>query len=154
MSSHDEIEAVDGEMTEEEKITLSQKELEYIVETRVQGEKLKILIEDFQRYKDEEQARITKIDTNLSQIYDLIRDFPHTVSQCRDELEQDIHNELERHYATKPDVARLRTDMETEFRLLRGRFTWTISAIVAVGGVLQFIFTIVYYTMNITGNGG
>lgn len=138
-------------MADEDHISLSKEEFEHIVNTRIQDEKLKILIDDFKEYKDYEKERMVKIDHNISEIYDLIRSFPEKVNSCREELESDIHNELERHYATEKDMNQLRTDLTLEIKEIKTKMTVSTTVIVMVAGALQFLASMAWFAYKFHG---
>jgi len=75
---------------------------------------------------------------------------------CRDDLETDIHHELELHYATKPRIDALETDINNRFDKSDSRVKWTIGVIVSGAGIIQF-FTTMWFMgaqiSKITGGG-
>lgn len=125
-----------------EKIEMTQEEFKSAKQIAVIEAQLGILIKDFQTHKADLQIIVSKI-------FDKMNELPTTITQCRDDLEQDIHNELERHYATDSDLKALRTDMDNGFKELRGRFKWTVMLIVGGAGVIQFIATMVFLSLQI-----
>ena len=125
-------------------LQLTKEELENLIKAGVQEAKLEILIQDFQAHKQDEEKRLIVIDKNIADIYDLIRSFPDKVHSCKEQLEADIHDELERHYATDADLRALRKDMDSKIDQITGRFKWTVGIIVSAAGVLQFLTTIFY----------
>ena len=132
------------------KIEVTQKELDALVDAGVEKEKLKILISDFQDHKRDEEKQLMAIDNNIAEIFGLMREFPDKVNKCKDQLEEDIHEELEKHYATENDLKALRKDMNSEFKELRGRFKWTMVLIVSVAGIAQYVATMWWLGLQIT----
>lgn len=136
-------------MPNSDKLTITKDELEALIEQRVEKEKLSILISDFKAHKNDEEKQLMRIDTNIAEMFKLIREFPDRITQCRDDLETDIHRELELHYATEPTVATLRKDLETDITLLKSKIAWTVGTIVAVGGALQFGLMVYLFGLKI-----
>ena len=133
-----------------EKIEVTADELNAMIEQRVEKEKLKILIDDFKTHKDDEEKRLMAIDRNITEIFELMRAFPDRVTRCRDDLEADIHAELERHYAAETTVQALRVELKNDIKLITSRFKWTVAVIVSAAGVLQFITTMFWFGYKIS----
>jgi len=133
-----------------DKIEVTKDELESLISAGVEKEKLSILIDDFKGHKIEEEKRYAAIAKNTEAIFSMVRNFPDKISQCQDEIENDIHSELEKYYATKADVSRMVLDMESRIDKLAFKFKWTTGAIVTVAGTIQFAMTVWYLGLQIT----
>ena len=131
-------------MSDNDKKEFTQIELNQYVQQEVEKEKLAILIADFKSHKDEEEKRLIAIDKNIHDIYHIIRTFPDRVTQCRNDLEKDIHEELEKHYVTSEAMELAVQDLTNQIRMIKVRFTWTVGLIVAIGGLIQFLTTMAF----------
>jgi len=131
-------------------ISITQDELNALIQAGVEKEKLSILIGDFKQHKEDEEKRLLAIDHNVASIFELVREFPDKVNKCRDELENDIHRELENHYVTTPDLKILSTSLNAKIDSINIRVKWTIGVIVAGAGIIQFAFTMWYMGLQIT----
>lgn len=129
--------------TDSETITISREDLKAIERLAVQEAKLDILVGDFQNSR-----RAT--DENVVKIYELIRGFPDNMKACRDDLEKDIYNELEKHYVTIPRIDALEADMINRFDKSESRSKWTIGLIVAAAGAVQFLTTMYFMSLQIS----
>ncbi len=121
---------------------VTEQEIESLIKIGVQEAKLNILVNDFQENKKQ-------VNDNLTRIYELLRNFPSKINECRDELEKDIHDELEKHYVTEAELREIRTQLTTKIDNIKRSFKWTMIVIVAIAGTVQFITTIWFMGLQI-----
>lgn len=114
---------------------ITQKELESLIAIGVQEAKLGILVTDFQDHKHDADKRLAAIDLNISNVYDLVRNFPEHVKRCQDELEDDMEDK----YMTKKDGVILEQHLANNIRSIK---LWIVSS---VGGATAAGVLIIWF---------
>jgi len=133
-----------------DKIEVTKEELDALVLASVEREKLTILINDFKDHKADVERRYAAIDKNTEAMFKMVRSIPSSITQCRDDLEDDIHSELEKHYATESSMRIMETTLNNKIEMITSRLKWTIVVIIAIGGSLQFVGTMWYMGLQIS----
>lgn len=131
-------------------------DLGLIKQVAVNEKALDILIEDFKANKLYMQDKLRHIDKNTADIFALIRTFPKEIEIRKEQLDAEIRNELEKHYATIPRIDALETDMINRFEKSEQRSKWTVGIIVSAAGAIQFLTTMYFMSLQIsklTGGG-
>lgn len=106
---------------------LTRQELESIIEITKLKESMRH-VADTMRINQEMMAKMSnKIDSLTS-----------TIRKDRDDLKL----EIERDFMTKQEARTLQVQLETKIDNLRSRIAWTVGTIVAIGGIIQFLFYI------------
>ena len=116
-------------------VDITQKEIDSLVKIGVQEAKLHILVNDFQDHKQDADKRLEAIDTNIGNIYKLVRDFPERVSRCQDELENDIKDT----YMTKKAGELLEEHLTNDIKSIK---LWIVSS---VGGATAAGLLIIWF---------
>ena len=127
-------------MNNQGSITLTLKEISALEKAAVQGAKLSILVDDFQEHKHVADKRLEAIDTNIGNVYKLVRDFPSKVSRCQDDLEKDI----ERLYMSKTSGELMEQRLNNNIRSIK---LWIVSSV--GGATATGIFIMWFYNLRL-----
>lgn len=117
---------------------ISDNELQSLIQLGVQEAKLHILVSDFQDHKHDADKRLETIDTNIGNVYKLVRDFPERVKRCQDDLEIDI----ERIYMTKKDGKILEQHLVNSIKSVKLWIVSSVGGAVAAGILIMWVFNL------------
>ena len=117
---------------------ISQQELDSLVQLGVQKAQLHILVEDFQEHKRTADKRLEAIDTNIGNVYKLVRDFPDRVSRCQDELESDIKDT----YMTKKAGELLEEHLTNDIKSIKLWIVSSVGGATAAGLLVMWFFNL------------
>jgi len=116
-------------MSDNETVTITLADLKALEKLAVQEAKLEILVGDF-------QASRKHTDETIGQIFELLREFPSKVNQCRDELETDI----EKIYMTKQDGKLLEQHLASNIRSIKLWIVSSVGGFTAAGVCISWYF--------------
>ena len=116
----------------DEQVLIKLSDLKVLERLAVEEAKLGILAEDFQRHRDIVQSQLKELTINIGKLYDLSRNFPHQVSECREKMESDI----EKIYMTKQDGALLEQHLANNIKSIK---LWIVSTVTGCSGAGVFI---------------
>jgi len=134
----------------EKPVLLNLADLGLIEKVAVNEKSQEILIGDFKEHKVYIEGKLGNIDKNTAEIFALIRTFPEKITACRDDLEKDIHLELEKHYATETTLRLIESELNNKIDQSNARFKWTVGIIVSLAGVVQFFTTIWFMSLQLS----
>lgn len=137
--------------SQEDAVLVTLDDLDALQRLAVQEAKLEILVDDFKEHKKNAEKHYTAIDKNIAEMFTLIRTtIPDKMEGCRDQIETDIHLELEKHYATDKTLRVIESELNNKIDKNNNRYKWTVGAIVAVGGAIQFFTTMWFMSLQIS----
>lgn len=119
---------------------ISENELQSLIKIGVQEAKLEILVDDFKKHKELSERQLTKITTDIGRIYDITRQTPKQVEQCRRELEKDIHES----YMTKTAGAMLEQRLENNIKSIKLWMVATVGGFTSAGIFILWFFKLIH----------
>lgn len=130
------------------RLNMTVAEFNQAIETAVTKAKVDSLTAAFEEHTRMESSTLDGIWTELKELRSEFRKeiiaYEKKMSVCRNELELDIHNELEKHYATQPELASLRNEFRSAIKEIKSKDRIQIAVIVGIAGIIQFFTTMAY----------
>jgi hypothetical protein len=121
-----------------EQVTLSIDDLKSLERLAVTEAKLKILIDDFKGNRKLTQDNLKDIKESIMQVYELSRNFPQQIIDCRREVEHDFEGK----YMTKTDGVILERHISDKVKSIKLWIVSSVGGFTSAGLVILWFFNL------------